>query len=97
MIGSTAINSLRMTLDQIGLLRLVTSDAFGAYVNHGVWVITSITPASAQSVLVSMLDVTQACSPMSRAGKIPSPSGGSSLWCLSGTVVSCYIVPILSN
>lgn len=61
--GTTAIHSLQMTLDQIGLLRIVTSEVSGAYVYHGVWVITSIVKASAQSVLASMLDVTKACSP----------------------------------
>lgn len=57
---STTIDSLKMTLAQIGLVRIVTREESGTYCYRGVWMVTSITP-SAQEAKISMLDMTRAC------------------------------------
>ena len=56
--GAKAINSLQMTLDQIGLMRIVNSSKPGVYLYCEVWMVTHIEMLSESQALVSMIDMT---------------------------------------
>ena len=55
--GTKAIDSLQKTLDQIGLVRIVSGES-GVYTYSGVWMVTSIDRLSASQASVRMIDMT---------------------------------------
>lgn len=60
--GCTAdvLDSLQMTMDQIGLVRLVSMYKSRMYRYCGVWMITGIEKLSESKAVISMIDMTEA-------------------------------------
>ena len=59
--GCTAsvLDSLQMTMDQIGLVRLVSMYKTSMYRYCGVWMITGIEKLSESKAVISMIDMTE--------------------------------------